>query len=106
MAMAEEAAAPTVPEAAAGREPQRRSTTVRWKRFLKGSKKDTESDSVEGFNGYRERWTLGILNDKETDEVPGKWKLARILLRRNSIREHQLVFSIYGSRYHTLLLRL
>ncbi|KAJ9294849.1 hypothetical protein DTO271G3_6411 [Paecilomyces variotii] len=71
MATIEEATAPTVPEAAAGREPQRQSATIRWKSFLKRSKKDTESDSVEGFKGYRERWTLGILNDKETDEVPG-----------------------------------
>lgn len=102
----EETAAPAVPEAAAGREPQRQSTTIRWKSLLKRSKKDTESDSVEGFKGYRERWTLGILNDKETDEVPGKWKLARALVRRNSIKGHQLVSSIYGVRYHTLYLRL
>ncbi|GAD92328.1 MFS transporter, putative [Paecilomyces variotii No. 5] len=63
--------APAVPEAAAGREPKRHPTTIRWKSFLKGSKNDTESDSVEAFKGYREKWTLGILNDKETDEVPG-----------------------------------
>ncbi|WEW57468.1 hypothetical protein PRK78_002935 [Emydomyces testavorans] len=42
---------------------------VKWKRFL-GVEKD---EAVLGDNnyGYRQKWTMGILSDKQTEEVPG-----------------------------------
>ncbi|KAI1926343.1 hypothetical protein LOZ58_004117 [Ophidiomyces ophidiicola] len=41
---------------------------VRWKRFLGSS--DTPV-AEEDASGNREKWTMGILNDKQTEEVPG-----------------------------------
>ena len=36
------------------------------------SESDTTNPELEGQNGDRPpRWALGILNDKQTDEVPG-----------------------------------
>lgn len=48
--------------------------TVRWRKFL-GMKK-SDADRWEERESHREAWTMGILNDKETDEVPGKFELA------------------------------
>lgn len=44
--------------------------TVRWRKFL-GMKK-SDADRWEERESNREAWTMGILNDKQTDEVPGK----------------------------------
>lgn len=52
---------------------------VRWKHFgatngaVRESKSDQGSASDDPESGERRpsRWGLGILNDKETDEVPG-----------------------------------
>jgi hypothetical protein len=47
------------------------STMPRWRRvFGKKPNRDQEEneDSI-----YRPKRTLGILSDRETDEVPGKW---------------------------------
>ncbi|PGH03640.1 hypothetical protein AJ80_08661 [Polytolypa hystricis UAMH7299] len=41
----------------------------RWKKLLGMGKNKRDSDSEDG--PTRERWTMGILNDKETEEVPG-----------------------------------
>jgi hypothetical protein len=49
------------------------SRRVGWKQFL-GVKRDSRHPSgvLEGEDtSNRERWTMGMLNDKETDEVPG-----------------------------------
>lgn len=43
---------------------------ARWRRFLGG--KSTEGQNVEERASYRSKSTLGILSDKQTDEVPGK----------------------------------
>lgn len=69
--------APAIPEATATRESQRQLNTIRWKKFLGTSKKGADTDSVDEYKNRREKWTLGILNDKETDEVPGKCYFAR-----------------------------
>lgn len=51
---------------------QPRSTKISWKRLL-GASSDGETGSMEQYkDNRRERWTMGILNDKETDEVPGE----------------------------------
>lgn len=46
---------------------------VRWKKIL-GIQTGVEdkSDRLNDFQQKREKWSLGILNDKQTDEVPGK----------------------------------
>lgn len=52
--------------------------TSRWKRLLGGSKatktSPTSRASSDGFEDLKmrpEKWSMGVLNDKETDEVPG-----------------------------------
>ncbi|KAL1959659.1 hypothetical protein VTO42DRAFT_1694 [Malbranchea cinnamomea] len=53
-----------------GAAPSRR---IKWKQVLsvgKDSRRSSGSQDGE-LKGRRERWTMGILNDKETDEVPG-----------------------------------
>lgn len=56
-------------------QPQQR-TRSRWRRwFGRGSPKDErkpEESQAEERNDYRPKSTLGILSDKQTDEVPGK----------------------------------
>lgn len=41
-----------------------------WKRWLGLSQGERRPDSPEW--EHRSKWNLGILSDKETDEVPGK----------------------------------
>lgn len=53
---------------------------TRWKRFLPSRKTADETSSVNSIEEYKdnapiEKWSLGILNDKRTEEVPGKWTL-------------------------------
>lgn len=43
-----------------------------WRRKWFRSESQNESETVGGSRIYRSRATLGILSDKETDEVPGK----------------------------------
>ena len=38
-----------------------------------GSKEDLEDGKPK-----RERWTMGIMNDKETDEVPGAYEYVEV----------------------------
>ncbi len=48
----------------------------RWRRFFVGPKPEVSSSAVSS-DGYEEvktrpeKWSLGVLNDKETEEVPG-----------------------------------
>ena len=50
-----------------------------WTRFLGGKKKvprevASSGNSTDGFDDIKakpEKWSLGVLNDKETEEVPG-----------------------------------
>jgi len=42
----------------------------RWKRWLGGKSRDEASPEAK--ESYRSKSTLGILSDKQTDEVPGK----------------------------------
>lgn len=51
-------------------ESQQRQATPSWKRWFGG--KSDESQSSEQDDSYRPKLTLGILSDKQTDEVPGK----------------------------------
>lgn len=49
-----------------------RPTKILWKKLLRPSR-DEEAESMDEYkHNHRPRWTMGILNDKETDEVPGK----------------------------------
>lgn len=65
-------------------QPQR-STRVPWRRFL-GASTRSESDSEEDLKwSNRSKWTLGILSDKETDEVPGKFARSVYCLQRADI---------------------
>lgn len=54
------------------------SRTSRWKNLLGGSKatktSPTSRASSDGFEDLKtrpEKWSMGVLNDTETDEVPG-----------------------------------
>ncbi|KAK2739767.1 hypothetical protein FQN57_006464 [Myotisia sp. PD_48] len=42
---------------------------IRWKKFL--GMKAADADRLTERWSHREKWTMGILNDEETDEVPG-----------------------------------
>ena len=50
-----------------------------WRRFLSSKKKtspevESSGTSTDGFDDIKatpEKWSLGVLNDKETEEVPG-----------------------------------
>jgi len=66
-AVSDEGAMENKPETS---EDQARQVTPRWKRWLGGNSKDEESPEVK--EPYRAKSTLGILSDKQTDEVPGK----------------------------------
>lgn len=41
-----------------------------WSR--KKQNRNSQTDSEESFSKRPAKWSLGILNDRETDEVPGK----------------------------------
>ena len=51
----------------------------RWRQFLGGKKKalhevassGTSTDGFDDIKSKPEKWSLGVLNDKETEEVPG-----------------------------------
>jgi hypothetical protein len=54
--------------------------TAGWRRLLGSRKIADESSSVNSIDEYKdeaptERWSLGILNDKKTEEVPGQHNL-------------------------------
>ncbi|KAJ5377502.1 uncharacterized protein N7496_004911 [Penicillium cataractarum] len=51
-----------------GRNPVPRESAPRWRRFFGGRSNDDDDNEEET---YRARSTLGILSDKQTDEVPG-----------------------------------
>ena len=50
-----------------------------WRRFLGGKKQappevessGTSTDGMDDIKAKPEKWSLGVLNDKETEEVPG-----------------------------------
>lgn len=50
-----------------------------WRRFLGGKRKTpcevessgTSTDGTDDIKAKSEKWSLGVLNDKETEEVPG-----------------------------------
>ena len=59
---------------------ENRVTTSGWRRLLgsfgavKG--KTSSPASTDGSEDYKtrpEKWSMGVLNDKQTDEVPGMW---------------------------------
>ena len=58
------------------------SKTSRWRRLF-GSPKPEVSSSAVSSDGYEEvkkrpeKWSLGVLNDRETEEVPGMWISSR-----------------------------
>jgi hypothetical protein len=52
---------------------QQQPTTSRWKRLFGG--KSTEDPESGEEQNYRAKSTLGILSDKQTDEVPGKLRV-------------------------------
>ena len=52
----------------------------KWRRLFGGAKQDrvppvvseSSSDAYVEVKARPEKWSMGVLNDKETDEVPGK----------------------------------
>jgi len=86
-----------------------------WRRFFGGLKPEPSS-SVVSSEGYEEaktrpeKWSLGVLNDRETEEVPGTWILERwpqalggtstSLVRDSSFT--QLTLKCFGSSFHVL----
>ena len=61
----------------AAREEETQKQSIGWRRLLSVKKSVDESSSVNSIeedknNGTFEKWSLGILNDKLTEEVPGK----------------------------------
>ncbi len=56
------------------------SKTPRWRRIFGGPKSEPSSSAVwpDGYDEVKtrpEKWSLGVLNDRETEEVPGRWIL-------------------------------
>lgn len=47
------------------------STVPRWRMLFR---RNPDEETASGDQTYRARATLGILSDKQTDEVPGEWK--------------------------------
>ena len=82
-------AAEAVPEAAT----RSAAKVPAWRRFLGGSKGSTQengssSTSTDGDDAPKkrpEKWSMGVLNDRETDEVPGS-----VLLMTNNLRNEPL----------------
>lgn len=68
-AVSDEGAMENKPETSEDR--PRQATPSRWKRWLGGKSGDESSPEVK--EPYRSKSTLGILSDKQTDEVPGKY---------------------------------
>lgn len=68
MASSEESTPSTMAENK-GRNPTPQQSIPRWRRFF-GGRSDDDGENEE--ETYRARSTLGILSDKQTDEVPGK----------------------------------
>lgn len=63
-------------------EKEKGSKAPTWKRFFGGPKlaRDTSdlaksSDEFEEIKSRPEKWSMGVLNDRETEEVPGTWVL-------------------------------
>lgn len=67
------------PESAPGASDRHEVKGSIWRRFLGGKKKaarevESSGTSTDGFDDIKakpEKWSLGVLNDKETEEVPG-----------------------------------
>ena len=63
-------------ESAVGPGEANTSKQLGWRRFFGGTKLELSSAAVSS-DGYEEvkmrpeKWSLGVLNDKETEEVPG-----------------------------------
>jgi hypothetical protein len=51
--------------------------TSRWRRFIGRGSKETPEGNEEPT--YRAKSTLGILSDKQTDEVPGRWHALKLI---------------------------
>lgn len=66
-AVSDEGAMENKPETSEDRPRQ----ATRWKRWLGGKSGDESSPEVK--ESYRSKSTLGILSDKQTDEVPGRY---------------------------------
>lgn len=49
-----------------------------WKNIFRSSSSGDDGSSAEHMD-YRSRATLGILSDPDTDEVPGKKAISRVL---------------------------
>jgi hypothetical protein len=65
---------------------QSQPTASRWRRVFGGKAKE-DPESGEG-QTYRSKSTLGILSDKETDEVPGEYTVP--VTERSNIVERNL----------------
>lgn len=53
---------------------QAEAKTPFWKRMLGGQEPASSGSSVDqedGNKGKPEKWSMGVLNDRQTDEVPG-----------------------------------
>lgn len=61
---------------------------VKWTKYL--GLKGKDSQALEERWAHREKWSMGILSDKHTDEVPGKTSLSLILrlVMANLYRNH------------------
>ena len=75
--------------------PQSDSAPVQgWRRFWRASKPTTDvrtssTDSTDGAGDYKvkpAKWSMGVLNDKETDEVPGKVVVNYFIGRKTSVQ--------------------
>lgn len=61
----------------AQREKRQQPQTRGWRRLLPSRQPTEEASSVDSVEDYKndgriEKWSLGILNDKKTEEVPGQ----------------------------------
>lgn len=72
------AGAKTADSTAAQKDKTAQQQPTGWRRLLPSRKTADESSSVDSVDSYKddaptEKWSLGILNDKKTKEVPGQY---------------------------------
>jgi hypothetical protein len=70
------ASAKAVNSAASQREETQQQQSTGWRRMLLSRKTADEGSSIDSAEEFKEgppieKWSLGILNDKRTEEVPG-----------------------------------
>ncbi|KAI4128499.1 MAG: hypothetical protein LQ347_004158 [Umbilicaria vellea] len=95
-----------------GAQPKRRETLQRqtWQNFLRktgpmtGPVRAGSPTSIEDFDEDKkqpEKWSLGVLNDKETDEVPGRVLLCGLV--HIAVQLHNAIGDVHQSNLQEVM---